>query len=108
MALDAVRRWGAAIGPRLGRPSLPPGRIWYPLPLSRPARLADRPHHVPSHRDTPQRLDPADPADYKVVTSHADEFDTTWTDDGLLGDRAYRYRVSYVFAAGGEGKEHRV
>ena len=46
--------------------------------------------------------------DYKVVTSHADELDTTWTDEGLLGDRAYRYRVSYVLAAGGEGKEHRV
>lgn len=46
--------------------------------------------------------------DYKVVTRLANESDTTWTDDGLLGDRAYRYRVTYVFATGDEGKEHRV
>jgi hypothetical protein len=45
--------------------------------------------------------------EYRVVARLVDSSDTTWTDDGLVGDRAYRYRVSCVFAAGNEGKEQR-
>ncbi len=46
--------------------------------------------------------------DYDVVARIANGSDTTWTDDGLLGDRAYRYRVSSVFRAGDKDKEHRL
>ena len=45
--------------------------------------------------------------EYEVVGRVTDGTDTTWVDDGLLGDRAYRYRVSCVFATGNEGKEQR-
>jgi hypothetical protein len=46
--------------------------------------------------------------EYDVVGRLADGSDTTWIDDGLLGDRAYRYRVSCVFSAGKEDKEERL
>jgi hypothetical protein len=46
--------------------------------------------------------------DYEVVARLANGADTTWTDDGLLGNRAYRYRITCVFAAGNEGKEDRL
>ena len=46
--------------------------------------------------------------EYEVVGRLANGLDTTWVDDGLLGNRAYRYRVSSVFAEGGEGKEQRL
>ena len=46
-------------------------------------------------------------AEYEVVGRIADGEDTSWVDDGLLGDRDYRYRISCVFASG-EDKEHRL
>jgi hypothetical protein len=49
-----------------------------------------------------------DGEDYAVLARIADGGDSTWTDDGLLADRAYRYRVSSVFRAGDDGEEDRL
>jgi hypothetical protein len=47
---------------------------------------------------------------FEVIGTVDDTWDTTWTDDGLLANRVYRYRVASVFKAksGSEVKEQRL
>lgn len=102
VGLSACLPFGAG-APRLdGPPSL---RVDFDS-ASATARLTwQRPPQRHFKRYEVERIDGDD---YEILTKLGDGNDTTWTDDGLLGNRAYRYRVSSVFHAGDDGKEDRL